>query len=105
MSSGAKLIETAERYETDRAAAIERSGLTAARGRLHEVAYEIEKLAYEACDIEPQTMAGVLIQARALTAYDETEIEVGHYRARAGQLIGLALAQSLTRLSSFTEMV
>ncbi len=50
-------------------------------------------------------MAGVLIQARALTAYDETEIEVGHYRARAGQLIGLALAQSLTRLSSFTEMV
>jgi hypothetical protein len=48
-----------------------------------EAAYEIEKLAYEACDIEPQTMAGALIQARALTAYAEAEIEVGHYRGRA----------------------
>ena len=70
--------------------------------RQWEAADEIETMAYEACDIEPQTMAGVLIQARALTAYAEAEIEVGHYRGRAGQLVGLALAQSLTRLSSFT---
>jgi hypothetical protein len=48
---------------------------------------------------DPQTMAGVLIQARALTAYAEAEIEVGHYRGRAGQLVGLALAQSVKRLS------
>jgi hypothetical protein len=51
-------------------------------------------------DGEPQTTTGVLIQARALTAYAEAEIEVGHYRGRAGQLVGLALAQSLTRLSA-----
>jgi hypothetical protein len=63
-------------------------------------AYEIEKLAYEACDIEPQTMAGALVQARALTAYAEAESEVGHYRGRAGQLVGLALARSLKRLSA-----
>jgi hypothetical protein len=55
---------------------------------------------YEACDIEPQTIAGVLIQARALTAYAEAEIEAGHYRGGSGQLVGLALAQSLTRLSA-----
>jgi hypothetical protein len=56
-------------------------------------------LAYETVKIEPQTLAGVLIQARVLTAYAEVEIEVGHYRGRSGQLVGLALAQSLTRLS------
>jgi hypothetical protein len=53
-----------------------------------EAAYEIEKLAYQACDIEPQTTAGALIQARALTAYAEAEIEVGHYRGRAGHSSG-----------------
>jgi hypothetical protein len=95
----ARLIEVAEKYETERAAAIERSGLDDAMAHQFEAAYEIEKLAYEACDIEPQTMAGVLIQARVLTAYAEVEIEVGHYRGRSGQLVGLALAQSLTRLS------
>jgi hypothetical protein len=98
-----KMIETAERYEAERAAAIERSGLDDAKASQWEAAYEIEKLAYEACDIEPQTMAGALIQARVLTVYAEVEIEVGHYRGRAGQLVGLALAQSLARVSSFTE--
>ena len=57
--------------------------------RQWEAADEIETMAYEACDIEPQTMAGVLIQARALTAYAEAEIEIGHYRGRAGQLVGM----------------
>ena len=65
-----------------------------------EAAYEIEKLAYEASELEPRTMAGVLIQARILTAYAEVESVVGHYRGRSGQLVGLALAQSLTRLSA-----
>jgi hypothetical protein len=95
----ARLIETAEKYEAEREAAIEQSGLPDAMRCQWESAYEIEKLAYEACDLEPQTMAGVLIQARALTAYAEAEIEVGHYRGRAGQLVGLALAQSVKRLS------
>ena len=88
-----RLIQTAEKYEAEREAAIEQSGLPDAMARQWEAAYDLEKLAYEACDIEPQTMAGALIQARALTAYAEAEIEVGHYRGRAGQLVGLALAQ------------
>jgi hypothetical protein len=61
----ARRIEIAERYEKEREAAIGRSGLFEAWSRQREAAYEIEKLAYEACDIEPQTMAGALIQARA----------------------------------------
>jgi hypothetical protein len=97
-----RLIETAEKYEAEREAAIERSGLRDAMYCQREAAYEIEKLAYDASEIEPRTMAGALVQARVLAAYAEVEIEVGHYRGRAGQLVGLALAQSLTRLSSFT---
>ena len=50
--------------------------------------------------IEAQRAAiGALVQARALAAYAEVEIEAGHYRGRSGQLVGLALAQSVTRLS------
>jgi hypothetical protein len=62
----ARLIELAEKYEAERATAIEQSGLHEAMAR----------------------------------HYAEAEIEVGHYRGRAGQLVGLALAQSLTRLSA-----
>jgi hypothetical protein len=62
----AKQIEIAERYEMEREAAIERSGL---------------------------------LEARILTAYAEAELDMGHYRGRAGQLVGLALAQSITRLA------
>jgi hypothetical protein len=93
-----RLIETAEKYETERAAAIERSGLNDAMTRQFEAAYEIEKLAFEAFEIEPLTMAGVLVQARALNAHAETELEI-YYRARSAQLFGNALAQSVVRLS------
>src|ERR1700722_14080099 len=73
-----RLIETAEKYEAEREAAIGQSGLQDAMARHWETAWEIEKLAYEACDIEPQTMAGARIQARVLTAYAEVEVVVGH---------------------------
>jgi hypothetical protein len=95
-----RLIDTAERYEAERAAAIEQSGLPEAMTRHWEAAYEIEKLAYEASELEPRTMAGALVQARVLAAYAEVEIVVGHYRGRSGQLVGLALAQSIARLSA-----
>jgi hypothetical protein len=83
---GSAMIDAAEKYEAGRAAAIER-----------EAAYEVEKLAYEASELEPRTMAGAIIQARVPTAYAEVEVVVGHYRGRSGQLVGLALAQSIAR--------
>jgi hypothetical protein len=94
-----RLVETAEKYEAERAAAIERSGLDDAIRCQFEAAYEIEKLAYEAFEIEPRTMAGALIQARALNACIETELLI-YYRNRSAQLFGGALAQSITRLSA-----
>jgi hypothetical protein len=79
-----RLIETAEKYETERAAAIERSGLDDAMTRQFEAAYEIEKLAFEAFEIAPRTMAGALIQARALNACAETEPLI-YYSSRSAQ--------------------
>jgi hypothetical protein len=96
----AKLIDIAEKYEAEREAAIEQSGLRDAMYCQWEAAHEIEELAYQASEIEPRTMAGALIQARVLTAYAEVEIAIGHYRGRSGQLVGLALAQSIARLST-----
>lgn len=95
----AKLIDTAERYETEREAAIERSGLAAAQDQLHWAARDIEVMAYEAAKTAPKTMAGVAIQARVLSAYAEVEIEIEHYRGRSGQLLGLALAESVSRVA------
>jgi hypothetical protein len=92
-------IKAAREYEANREAAIERSGISDATVDLHHAAYDIERLAYEVREIMPATMAGVVIQARALTAYAETEIELGHYKGRAGQLVGLALAQSVSRFA------
>jgi len=94
-----RLIETAEKYEAEREAAIERSGLDEARRRQYFAVIEIDKVAFEAFEIEPMTMAGVLVQARVLNACAETEIELGYYRGRSCQLFGPALAQSVTRLS------
>jgi hypothetical protein len=65
-------------------------------------AIEVEKLAFEAFELEPRTMAGALIHARVLNACAETELELGCYRGRSAQLFGIALAQSVTRLSNFT---
>jgi hypothetical protein len=95
----AKLIETAERYETERAAAIERSGLDDARERQYLAAIEVQTVAFGAFEIEPLTAAGVLVQARALNACAETEIELGYSRGRSAQLVGIKLAQSIARLS------
>jgi hypothetical protein len=99
-----KLIETAEKYETERESAIERSGLDDARERQYLAGIEVQTVAFGAFEIEPLTMSGVLVQARALNACADTEVELGYSRGRAGQLVGLALAQSITRLSNSTAI-
>jgi len=60
----AKLIETAERYETERGAAIERSGLDDARECQYLAAIEVQTVAFGAFEIEPLTTAGLLVQAQ-----------------------------------------
>jgi hypothetical protein len=98
-----KQIEIAARYERERAAAIDRSGLSHAKEDLYFAAIELEKIAYGASEISPLTSVGVLIQAHALSAYAEAEIEMGHHRGRSAQIVGLALAQSVSRLAVATQ--
>lgn len=91
------LIEVARKYETDRAAAIERTGLNDHLERVFRAATGLQETAREVAEIEPLTMAGVAIQARALCAY--TAAEDDHDKRWAQLILGLPLAQSIARLT------
>jgi len=68
-----RMIETAKSYEAAREAAIEKSGFFDHRERAVMAGIELGNLAHEVAEIEPRTMAGVAVQARALCAYAEAE--------------------------------
>lgn len=91
------LIKTAKKYEADRDAAIDQSGLLDCKERALRAAVALDELAREVAAIEAMTMAGVSVQARALCAYAEAEAECGG-RGWSAQIIGLQLAQSVARL-------
>jgi hypothetical protein len=49
--------------------------------------------------VAPVTMAGVLIQARALAAHGESELDGGGFTGRAGSMLGPQLADALLRIA------
>ncbi|MET4117844.1 hypothetical protein ABIB85_004472 [Bradyrhizobium sp. JR1.5] len=63
-----RIIAAAERYDGDRAAAIERSGLRDAQEALYSAYRAIDDLAREVAAIEPKTGAGAVVLARVLCA-------------------------------------
>jgi hypothetical protein len=89
-----KLIEIAKKYEAEREAAIEHSGIQIAIDDLLRAATSIDFLAYEVRKIEPVTMTGVLIQVRALAAHNEAELIVCG-PGRAGAVLGPKLAAAV----------
>jgi hypothetical protein len=95
-----KLVEAAERYEAGRETAINQSGLTAAKTNLYFACVELERLAHGAAEIKPRTTAGLSIQARALNSYAEAETELDREAGQSGAVVGLALAQSVLRLTN-----
>ena len=90
-------IEVAKKYEAERLAVIERSGLNDHLERVFRAATGLQELAREVAELEPLTMAGVAIQARALCAY--TAAEDDHDKRWAQLILGLPLAQSIARLT------
>jgi hypothetical protein len=94
-----KLIDISEKYEAGRKAAIERSGVLEAAHELRRSAVDIEMLAYELRKIEPATMIGTLIQARALVAHSEVELDSGGCVGRSGTVLGRELAASVLRIA------
>jgi len=92
-----RMIAVAERYETERAAAIEKSGLTEATTRLNFAWVEIDRLAREVAEMQPRTIAGAAVMARALSAYVETESYSGNGKWGA-MILGQPLAEAVARL-------
>ncbi|UEM13669.1 hypothetical protein J4G43_004935 [Bradyrhizobium barranii subsp. barranii] len=91
-------IALAERYESDRAAAIERSGLPEAYEAAFFASQAIDDLAREVAAIEPKTSAGVAVLARVLCAYVETEEYSGN-RHHGAMILGKPLAEAVARLA------
>lgn len=92
-----RMIATAEQFEADTVAALERSGLEAATRRAHFAAQAIDTLAREVADMQPQTIAGAAIMARALCAYVETESCTGNVRWGV-MILGAPIAEAVARL-------
>jgi hypothetical protein len=94
-----RLIGISEKYEAERAAAIECSGVLEAANELCNSAVDIEMLAYEVRELEPVTMVGVMIQARALAAHAEAELDAHGFVGRSGTVLGRELAASVLRIA------
>jgi hypothetical protein len=76
---------------------IERSGLNDHLERVYITATRLQEIAREVAEIEPLTMAGAAIQARALCAY--AAAEDGHDKCWSTMILGLPLARSVARLT------
>ncbi|GMO40827.1 hypothetical protein [Bradyrhizobium sp. TM233] len=92
-----RMIELAERYESERAAVIERSGLPEARGAAFLASQAIDDLARAVASIEPKTQAGAVVLARVLCAYVSTED--GSNRHQGVLILGKPLAEAVARLA------
>jgi hypothetical protein len=92
------IIEIAKKYEAERVAVIERSGLNDHLERVYNAATGLQQIAREVAEIEPLTVAGAAIQARALCAYSDAEDS--YDKGWAKLILGLPLAQSLARLTT-----
>jgi hypothetical protein len=92
-----RIIAMAERYEAERTAAIEKSGLPDAIVRAFLASQAIDKIAREVADMQPQTFAGTSIMARVLCAYVETEAYSGN-RQWGAMILGKPLAEAVARL-------
>lgn len=90
-------IALAERYENERARALERSELPEAREAAFFASKAIDDLAREVAVIEPKTHAGAVVFARVLVAY--AAIEDGGNRHHGVMILGKPLAEAVARLA------
>jgi hypothetical protein len=91
------IIEIARKYETDCLEASRQSGIDDCVERAYLASTGLQCLAREVAEIEPLTMAGAAIQARALCAYAAAEDR--HDKHWAQLILGLPLARSIERPS------
>lgn len=96
-------IAAADRYEGACDHAIEASGIVAARRSAQDLAQDLHSMLFEIRQHEPQTVAGVLILARAVAAYEEAQAQSYTGGERGGGLIlGRELATAVLRVAGIT---
>lgn len=92
-----RMIAVAEQYEAERAAAIERSGIDVHIERCTITAMRIQAIARDVAELEPLTMLGASVQARALVAW--AEAHDNYDKGWAQLVLGVPLARSIARLT------
>jgi hypothetical protein len=91
------ILRLSGRYEAERQAAIDCSEIIKATDEARSAACDIETLAWKIREIEPPTIAGTVILARALAAFAECEPDVYGFDGKSGMVLGRELAQSFLR--------
>ncbi|MVT69992.1 hypothetical protein GPL21_33455 [Bradyrhizobium pachyrhizi] len=96
-------IAAAKRYEAACANAIATSGITAAKEAAHDRASAVYALLFEVRKHVPRTVAGMLILARAIAAFDEAQPNYAGGGERAGgHILGRELANAVLRVAATT---
>jgi len=62
-------------------------------------------LEYEVRKHEPVTMSGTIIQARALAAHAEAELDADGFVGRSGTVLGRELAAAILRIAGKSQGV
>lgn len=96
-------IAEAERYEDACCDAVDVSGIEQAKQLAETRADDLRDLAHQVRKHPPRTIAGVMIHARALAAYADTEHD-GFARApsEAASILGRGLADAVLRVAGIT---
>ncbi|MBR0916452.1 hypothetical protein AB7008_37280 [Bradyrhizobium sp. 521_C7_N1_3] len=93
-----RMIAAAEQYESDRAAAIERSGLPEAQEAAFLTSQAIDNLAREVAAIEPKTSAGPLYWRACSAPMSRLRDYTGN-RHHGVMILGKPLAEAVARLA------
>ncbi|MBB4428392.1 hypothetical protein GGD66_006979 [Bradyrhizobium sp. CIR48] len=83
-------LAAAERFEAACAQAIEAPGIVLAKQTAQDRAQDLHEIMFDIREHWPRTVAGVLIMARALMAYEEAQIDAYGGDERGGGLVLIA---------------
>ena len=94
-----RLARLAASYERAVQEALVESDYDNIENKQRSASYELEQLVYDLRELEPNTISGALIFARALTAFQEAESCAGKIIGGSAQLLGSKLAAAVLRVS------
>jgi hypothetical protein len=100
----AECLDAAERFEAARAHAIETSGIAQAKEAAQDRAQDLHSIMFDIRKHVPRTIAGVLILARAVAAFEEAQKDSYSGGQRGGGLVlGRELASAVLRIGGLSS--